>query len=420
MLNIRLLANRLLLVAVIGYSSAGVSASVSTLTSGQGGLDGLSVGADGSVYVSQPNFNRVLRIVDGQAETFMSGLEFPLGSAFDAEGNFYVSSSARIVRRSPDGQQSDYARGFSLSAGLAFDDSGNLYAADYNLSRISRIAADGTVTVFSQGEELNGPAGVAIDSQGRVYAGNFNDGKILRMDSSGAQTLLARPDAQVGYIAISGDTLYATRFDGNSVVAVNLAGEVTDLAGTGVAGSQDGDAASATFQGTNGITVAPGGLTVYVSEFMAGGGVRAIALEPALGFQINQGISGGWFYPPTSGSGLLLDVDPVSQFLFAAWFTYASDAEGADGSSRWFTASGNYQDNVAETTISQSSGGRFDDETAVNTVPVGSMRLEFNDCKTATVSYSFDAGASGEFPINRLIPGTELLCEALVPDPAGN
>ncbi len=390
------------------------SATVSTVTTGQGGLDGLEVGSDGAVYVSQPGSNRVLRLANDQVETFLSGLEFPLGTVFDSNENFYVSSSTRVVQRTPDGQTSDFASGFSLAAGLVFDAAGNLFVADYNLSQIFQVTPAGVVSVFAEGDELNGPAGVAFDSQGRLYAGNFNDGKIIRFANDGAQTLIAEPDNRVGYIAIGNDVIYAT-LGQNRVVQVSLEGEVTPLAGTGQNGTADGEADSATFLGTNGITVSPDLKTVFVSEFEDGGGVRAITLDDVSTFEINQGISGAWFYPVTTGSGMLLDINPDSGFFFAAWFTYASDAEGADGSSRWFTASGQYDGNRVDTQIFRSTGGRFDSDMAVDTVPVGSMQFEFTDCNNGVVGYAFDDGASGDFPITRVIPGTEALCETLIP-----
>ncbi len=413
-MNLRKILAAGMLWVAIGIAGSAGATTVSTITTGQGGLDGLEVGPDGSVYVSQPNGNRVFRITDGDVQTFLSNLEFPLGTVFDGDGNFYVSSSQRVVQRTPDGQTSNYATGFSLAAGLVFDEGGDLFVADYNLSRISRVTPDGTVSVFASGGEINGPAGVAFDSQGRLYTGNFNDGKIIRFDGDGNQTLIAQPGNQVGYIAIGADTIYAT-LGVNRVVTVTLDGTINELAGTGQFGTSDGDAAAATFLGTNGITVSPDLGTVYVSEFQAGGGVRAITLADDNAFEINQGVSGAWFYPVTSGSGLLLDVNPDSAFFFAAWFTYANDSEGADGSTRWYTASGDYQGNAVDAMLFQSSGGRFDDEAAVDTVPVGTMRFEFSGCNAATVTYAFDAGDTGEFPIERVIPGTEALCQALAP-----
>ena len=114
-----------------------LSNTVTTLTSGQGGLDGLSVNAEGDVFVSQPGSNVVFRIADGQATQFMSsGLQFPLGSTFDSAGNFYISSSTQVLRRTPSGEVSTYADGLSLSAGLTFGPDGLLYGADYNRSSV--------------------------------------------------------------------------------------------------------------------------------------------------------------------------------------------------------------------------------------------------------------------------------------------
>jgi len=122
-----------------------------------------------------------------------------LGSTFDSDGNFYVSSSNRIVRRTPDGTISTYATGFSLAAGKVFKSNGVLLVADYNLSRISEIAIDGTVTTLISGNGINGPAGIALDDNETIYVGNFNDGNIIRIDADGNNpSIIAKPSNLIG------------------------------------------------------------------------------------------------------------------------------------------------------------------------------------------------------------------------------
>jgi len=134
-------------------------------------------------------------------------------------------------------------------------------------------------------------------------------------------------------------------------------------------------------------------------------------------FIINQGISGAWFFPETSGSGLLLDIRPSDQFIFVAWFTYNEESFEKIGvaENRWFTASGNYENGIAnEIPMFQTSGGIFDNPKEVSSIQVGTMTLDFSDCNTAIVTYNFtDPVLSGEFPIQRVIPGTQQLCEDL-------
>ena len=409
----RLLAVFLL---TVSYGALANNATVSTIATNITGLDGISIGPDGAFYVSQPSGNRVWRITDSSTEVFLDGLEFPLGSAWDTDGNFYVSSSLRVVRRTPDGQAATFATGFSLASGLAFAADGTLYVGDYNLDQVSTVTPGGIRTTFSIGGSLDGPAGVVIDSQGQVYAGNFDDGNIIRFGNDGGQTIIARPDAQTGYIAIDdNDLIYATGFASNLVFTVTLDGEVTPLAGSGSIGSNDGAASDATFLGVNGIAVTPDGSTVYISEFGQEGGLRSIAIPT---FEINQGITGSWFFPETAGSGFFLDYDPTTEFLFATWLTYANEEEGADGTSRWLIGDALATGNSADLTLFRTAGGRFNGSNDVSVTPIGTMRIQFIDCSRANVSYELDSGLNGEFSMMRLLPGTENLCEAFSLPPA--
>lgn len=136
-------------------------------------------------------------------------------------------------------------------------------------------------------------------------------------------------------------------------------------------------------------------------------------------FAINQGISGSWFEPATSGQGFLIDVDPTIDFIFVAWFTY-NDSENvkAIGSSdqRWFSASGNYSGNGATLPLFVSSGGVFDDPQSTTTTQDGTINVSFSDCESGTIQYNItSAGLTGTIPIQRALPGTAMLCEALIP-----
>jgi hypothetical protein len=135
-------------------------------------------------------------------------------------------------------------------------------------------------------------------------------------------------------------------------------------------------------------------------------------------FSINQGISGAWYYPATSGSGLFLDIRQQDQFIFTGWFTHDFSDENrpdSDNGSRWFTASGYYAENQANLQIYETSGGLFDDPQQVTNTLVGDLKLQFQNCSEGTVTYQFtdNQGLNGEFPIQRVVPGTEALCEQL-------
>jgi hypothetical protein len=133
--------------------------------------------------------------------------------------------------------------------------------------------------------------------------------------------------------------------------------------------------------------------------------------------QINQGISGGWFEPVTSGQGFLIDVDPVNNFIFVAWFTYTdviNQKAIGEPNHRWFTASGNYSGTSANLPLYVTSGGKFNDSQSVITVQDGTMNISFEDCNTGSVQYSIpSANLTGTIPIQRLLPATAILCDNL-------
>jgi lysophospholipase L1-like esterase len=142
--------------------------------------------------------------------------------------------------------------------------------------------------------------------------------------------------------------------------------------------------------------------------------VLAGILPLSNGFQINSGHAGAWFNPDTSGQGQLIDIEPESQFMFLAWFTYTDDGSGNPHQQHWLTAQGNYSGNWAVLPVYETLGGRFDDSRAVNSTVVGSVELSFDDCANGSASYTIDAwGVEGAFPLTRVIPGSDNVCQGL-------
>lgn len=127
---------------------------------------------------------------------------------------------------------------------------------------------------------------------------------------------------------------------------------------------------------------------------------------------INVGHSGAWYYPDTAGQGVLIDVEPETQFIFLAWFTFTGADSEHPFEQLWLTAQGNFNGDTANLTLYESSGGMFDAPGIVTTTPVGSVSLSFTDCSNGLLSYSFDnRDLEGAFPISRAIPGSEAACE---------
>jgi hypothetical protein len=147
---------------------------------------------------------------------------------------------------------------------------------------------------------------------------------------------------------------------------------------------------------------------------------------PPAPFRISSAMSGGWFYPPTSGQGFLMDVFDSSNQLFLAWFTYdlqrpdsSVTAMIGDPGHRWMTALGPFDGNSAELKIYWNSGMIFDSANPpTEQTQDGAMTVEFSDCATGSVTYDLgSSGASGEVPIQRLANDAVPMCESLTKGP---
>jgi len=137
----------------------------------------------------------------------------------------------------------------------------------------------------------------------------------------------------------------------------------------------------------------------------------AFAIESV---NINAGMDGAWYETTTPGQGFLIDVHPNpagGNFIFVAWFTYGdSNASGQ----RWLTAQGSFAGSVAEIDVYESTGGSFDDPTAVTTIKAGTMSIEFTDCSHATLNYSLPGEAlEEEMDLTRVMPDGGALCTEL-------
>jgi hypothetical protein len=158
-----------------------------------------------------------------------------------------------------------------------------------------------------------------------------------------------------------------------------------------------------------------GGNTVYRARQVLLQGEELLAMPqqpPASNFKINAGHAGAWFNPETPGQGQLIDIEPVTQFMFLAWFTFTDAASDNPFEQHWFTAQGNYSGDTADLLVYESLGGKFDDPQEVSADPVGKATLSFSDCGTGQLDYTIDTwDLQGSFPLQRAIPGTENVCE---------
>ena len=107
---------------------------------------GLAFDQAGNYYVSEAD-NSIYKFAPESlvGTLFVSGLNQPVGLAFDRNGNLYEADfgSGNIYKFTPDGtQRTTFASGFVYPAGLVFDSAGNLLLADY-FNKVYKISPDG-------------------------------------------------------------------------------------------------------------------------------------------------------------------------------------------------------------------------------------------------------------------------------------
>lgn len=119
--------------------------------------------------------------------------------------------------------------------------------------------------------------------------------------------------------------------------------------------------------------------------------------------------AGTWADPSNGGQGLVLDFDGVQHLLFGAWYTFAPARGAGDASAqRWYTLQSTLPDGdtIEAIGLYETTGGTFDGSTPVTTAAVGSARLQFASCTSATLDYAFtagdNAGRSGRLDLVRL------------------
>jgi plastocyanin len=122
-------------------------------------------------------------------------------------------------------------------------------------------------------------------------------------------------------------------------------------------------------------------------------------------FIVDANIGGTWLNPSTPGQGFLIEVIPTLQSMAIGWFTWSATTAGAHD---WLSGLGPIDGDSATISLQRSSGGLFNDPTAVTTAGAGTATLRFTSCTEGTVTFErSDNGTSGSFPIQRLTPAPE-------------
>lgn len=277
------------------------------------GPAGMATDKDGNIYLADVLSHQIRKITpSGTVSTFAgrgmtganngpaaeAGFRAPYAVAVDAQGNVYVADrDNHLVRKISNGVVSTLAgtgsqgstdgannkATFNAPSGITADAQGNVFVSDYGNNKIRKIEPDGTVSTFAgngtnNSTDGNGtaaaiakPVGIQVTADGTLYVIEAETGKIRRIGSNRqVQTVPGNLGTTVKPLFFAADNegnFYVAAQMDHKIRKINADGGISDVAGTGEAGSTDGT--SGKFNKPTGIALfrdAQGKTTIYVSE----------------------------------------------------------------------------------------------------------------------------------------------------------
>jgi tripartite motif-containing protein 71 len=222
--------------------------------SGNLGPRGVTLDAQGNVYVADEGANEVVKLSPSGSVLGRFGRSFlntPVKLRLDAQGNIWVTEhlANRVAKLSPSGERlavfgtTGSAPGqFDHPNGIALDALGNVFVADHHNNRIQKLSPSGQPlaqwgTRGTGPGQFLGPIDVGLDGQGNIYVTDADNGRLQKLSPAG------EPLAQFASVDPRG---LAIDSQGNLYVGDNGRGQVVKLSPTGVLlaqwGTPGGDA----------------------------------------------------------------------------------------------------------------------------------------------------------------------------------
>ena len=253
--------------------------------------DDMYVDSEGNIYTGKgglANKTNLGKITpDGQVTSVAEGMKGPISIVESPNGLLYVTNyddnSIKSYNRETE-EVITVAINLDGPSGIAIDSAGVIYATNWGgaplyLGReIHRLFPDGTLEVFKFSNLFANLQGIAFDDEGWLYVANMGSGRIFKLNAETAELeILATINQGIGNMEYRDGYLYMGGLGSNKIIRMDLNGEWSTFAGTGVAGGVDGPVESATFNSPIGIGFTHSKDTMYVSD--APNRIRRIVFE---------------------------------------------------------------------------------------------------------------------------------------------
>ncbi len=285
---------------------------------------GLCSDASGNIYVADYSNQEIRQVTSSSVVTTFAGSTTPgstngtgsaasffnpMGVCSDTYGNIYVADTYnhKIRKIAPSGAVTTFAGSgsagsadglgtaatFNEPAGVCSDINGNIYVADGASRKIRKVTPAGLVTTLAgsgAAGSTNGtgaaasfyyPQGICIDAAGDLYVADYPDHKVRKVSSAGLVTTFAGSGISgstdgaaasatfynpAGLCSDASGNIYVADFGNNKVRKITPSGIVSTLAGSGTPASDDGIGVSAGFSGPSGICLDASG-NIFVSDY---------------------------------------------------------------------------------------------------------------------------------------------------------
>lgn len=221
---------------------------------------GIAVDSGGNWYIADSANNRIRQVTSGGLVNTYAGtgaagsagdngqatraqLSGPLSVAVDALENVYVADTGNNALRkiTPGGVISTVSNQLNAPSYVAVAPDQSVYVADTGNNRVVQFAVSGDMQTVT---EMLAPRAVMLDQQGNLFVSG--QGSVVKISAAGTlSTVLDGLNAPRGLAITSGGDLLIAETGTNVIRRVTSSGDVTVIAGNGVAGfSGDGGIAT--------------------------------------------------------------------------------------------------------------------------------------------------------------------------------